>query len=297
MATQAKKLTVVGAGPAGLTAAIAARLRGFEVEVLEQAPAFGAVGSGIVLHSNGLRVLDALGVADLPLRYSQTLTLEDPRGRAIGALDYRKLDVPHNHAAVILRPVLIDRLATEAARLGASFRLGHRCTAVPPGDIVIAADGIRSAVRAAAGFRATIRETGTPYVRGVSEFESGDGFRVIWGRDGRTFGICPMPKGTFFFCSESGQTVWSDYPGDAAHAMVPNLGQGANSAMVDSWVIVKLLARGREGEYEARRLARVSRGTSMLRLRNLGARIGAARKSAIRIAAGYDEREDLFFAA
>lgn len=32
--------------------------------------------------------------------------------------------------------------------------------------------------------------------------------------------------------------------GDAAHAMTPNLGQGANSAMVDSLVLMRLLADG-----------------------------------------------------
>src|SRR5262249_35744357 len=35
--------------------------------------------------------------------------------------------------------------------------------------------------------------------------------------------------------------------GDAAHAMMPNLGQGANSAMVDALVLVRLLAAAGEG--------------------------------------------------
>src|SRR5262249_31955472 len=35
--------------------------------------------------------------------------------------------------------------------------------------------------------------------------------------------------------------------GDAAHAMTPNLGQGANSAMVDALVLVRLLAAADDG--------------------------------------------------
>jgi 2-polyprenyl-6-methoxyphenol hydroxylase-like FAD-dependent oxidoreductase len=35
--------------------------------------------------------------------------------------------------------------------------------------------------------------------------------------------------------------------GDAAHAMTPNLGQGANSAMVDALVLTRLLAEARAG--------------------------------------------------
>jgi 2-polyprenyl-6-methoxyphenol hydroxylase-like FAD-dependent oxidoreductase len=53
--------------------------------------------------------------------------------------------------------------------------------------------------------------------------------------------------------------------GDAAHAMAPNLGQGANSAMVDAAVLVAELARGTGGlaaalaRYDARRRPAVAR--------------------------------------
>jgi salicylate hydroxylase len=51
--------------------------------------------------------------------------------------------------------------------------------------------------------------------------------------------------------------------GDAAHAMTPNLGQGANSAMVDALVVVRLLAdAARDGldlEWVGRRYQRIRR--------------------------------------
>jgi phytoene dehydrogenase-like protein len=52
----------VGGGPAGLVAAIAARHAGYDVKVFEQAPSFARIGGAIGIQSNGLRVLDALGV-------------------------------------------------------------------------------------------------------------------------------------------------------------------------------------------------------------------------------------------
>ena len=56
------KIIVVGAGIAGLAAATAFRQRGAAVIVVEQAPALGAIGAGIQVTPNGLRVLDALGL-------------------------------------------------------------------------------------------------------------------------------------------------------------------------------------------------------------------------------------------
>jgi 2-polyprenyl-6-methoxyphenol hydroxylase-like FAD-dependent oxidoreductase len=56
--------------------------------------------------------------------------------------------------------------------------------------------------------------------------------------------------------------------GDAAHAMTPNLGQGANSAMVDALVLTRILARAIGGnisleaaasEYESIRRAFATR--------------------------------------
>lgn len=58
----ALKVIVAGAGLGGLTAALSLLDRGFEVQVLEQAPALKAVGAGIQLSANATRVLFGLGL-------------------------------------------------------------------------------------------------------------------------------------------------------------------------------------------------------------------------------------------
>src|SRR4051794_18234370 len=56
------QVAIVGAGPAGLIAAIAAAQRGITVTVFEAAEDFSRVGGGVVVHSNGLSVLARLGL-------------------------------------------------------------------------------------------------------------------------------------------------------------------------------------------------------------------------------------------
>ncbi len=367
----------MGAGPGGLVAAIAARRRGFGAAVYEQAPEFRAVGSGVVLHSNGMRVLDALGILDdlrPRLRLSRELVLEEENGEILGRIDYRDLDVPHNAASVILRHVLLDRLLAAARGAGAEMHFGKRCSGVAtegggailrfdsqsvPADTIVAADGVRSAVRAALGIPTEVVESGRAYVRGIAEVPPPDeAFHEIWGRDGRVFGICPFEGNqTFFFCTapfrawppadrDGWLASWGRFPGsvgevlrridwpsvnydevkmvrvaqwsrppfwlvgDAAHAMVPNLGQGANSAMVDAWILMGLLAQGRAGEYErlrrrfvervaraARRLDRLSRWSSRVGrfVRRWGVKIGSALPGSLPLAAGYHPREASWF--
>jgi salicylate hydroxylase len=57
------RLIVVGAGIAGLAAAVGLRRAGHKVTVVERAPVLGEVGAGVVLGPHAMRCLDRLGAA------------------------------------------------------------------------------------------------------------------------------------------------------------------------------------------------------------------------------------------
>jgi FAD-dependent urate hydroxylase len=56
------KVVIVGAGIGGLTAAIALKQAGFEVEIYDRVKELRPVGAGISLWSNGVKVLNRLGL-------------------------------------------------------------------------------------------------------------------------------------------------------------------------------------------------------------------------------------------
>jgi salicylate hydroxylase len=159
-------VAVVGSGIGGLAAAIALQRKGFAVDVYDQAGELSAIGAGVALGGNGMRVVDALGlgaaVRDVASNlqriefhhwYSGDIFYEHPMGdwydQRFGGpfLGVHRAD---------LHQVLLDGYDGEP-------RLGRRCTAVhesPDGveltfadgtttraDLVIGADGLRSAVR------------------------------------------------------------------------------------------------------------------------------------------------------
>ncbi|MBG0815642.1 NAD(P)/FAD-dependent oxidoreductase [Planomonospora sp. ID82291] len=171
------KAVVVGAGVAGAASAIALRRAGAEVTVVEayEDPA-GEVGSFLSLASNGLRALDALGCAQAVAGRG----FEVPRqrmwgasGRLLGEVPRgRRADDPRN-SVTLMRGHLVEELRAAALRAGAEIVTGRRFDpeAVPEGtDLVVGADGIRSAVRRALDPAAPApRYAGLYSVSGVSE--------------------------------------------------------------------------------------------------------------------------------
>jgi flavin-dependent dehydrogenase len=149
---------VVGGGPAGLAAAIAARQRGFDVLVADPSapPIDKACGEGIM--PDGLAAARVLGLdlasAGQPFRGIRFAAAED-HARAVAA------DFPHGHGIGLPRTVLHRLMIDHAAAAGVRMAWG---THVRDLDVVrarwiVGADGGQSAVRRWAGLEPSHRNT------------------------------------------------------------------------------------------------------------------------------------------
>ncbi|MEU9831966.1 FAD-dependent oxidoreductase [Streptosporangium sp. NPDC048047] len=311
---------VVGAGIGGLTAAVALRRRGWEVTVFERTPSLEPVGSGLAIAANALRALDTIGAGDDVRRLSAVQGEAGVRradGRWLMRTTEEATSARHGDSIVLLRRAeLADAIA---ARLEPGvIRLNSTVTAVDPytgrvtvrtgdgevtevtADLVVAADGIRSPIRAAlfpghpgpvysgvTSWRLLVPGGGRP----GRTFES-------WG-EGKVFGVMPLAGGTAYCYAtdtvpaggdpgdgESRRAEllrlfggWHDpipalleaappelvlrndvhhlatplpamhlgrvaLLGDAAHAMTPNMGQGACQAIEDAVVLAHVAGDG-----------------------------------------------------
>jgi 2-polyprenyl-6-methoxyphenol hydroxylase-like FAD-dependent oxidoreductase len=306
-------LLIVGAGPSGLIAALTAQALQFPATVFEKRKQNDLLGGGIALQSNGLRVLDSLGLLS---SFKNRLNLvagglvKDTQGGTLSAFDYETISIPHNHMAIVRRSELQDYLMRQVLEKNIPIFFEKSCVSISDnsnqkilhfsdgssiaGDLVLACDGIHSAVRSSCGLEAKKKSAGKAFLRGVSKYSFPEKKVVeLWGLDGRRFGIGPLASDcTYFYCSvplgrwghirahqlEDWIQGWRSFGpeveqilrrvpdwdlvnydeiselyldqwyrnrvffcGDSAHAMTPDLGQGANSAMTDVFILIQML--------------------------------------------------------
>lgn len=158
------KAIVIGAGMGGLGSAIALKQAGYEVEVYDRVSELRPVGAGISLWSNGVKVLNRLGLGNEIAEIGGQMDVMQyccHTGELISNIDLAPLVAevgqrPYPVARADLQAMLMNAYPGEI-KLGhtfigleqddhsvtALFENGHTAT----GDLLIAADGVRSIAR------------------------------------------------------------------------------------------------------------------------------------------------------
>jgi len=120
------KIAVIGAGPAGITAAWQFAESGHEVTLIERMQDITAQGSGILFQAIGLEALDIMGIREdveaLGQRIEQIEGTLCPSGRKFLKIDYRVLRKT-NYAYGISRTALWNLLYSKALQSGVEVLL------------------------------------------------------------------------------------------------------------------------------------------------------------------------------
>ncbi len=181
------KVLIVGAGIGGLTAALAARRRGFDVEVYEQAHELKEVGAGLQLSANGTRVFYELGVGEALKAHSCEAAGKEIRlwntGETWKLFDLGKVSVERYGYPylTVYRPDLLEVLVAAIGR--DRIHLGAKCVGFTQTadrvqvqfenhfstmcDVLVGADGVHSQVRQSLFGRDRPQFTGIVVWRGI----------------------------------------------------------------------------------------------------------------------------------
>ena len=235
---------VIGAGAAGTAAAILLAEGGVQVEVAEINPEVSALGSGITLQGNALRVLAQLGVYDECAAHgygfsSLGLRAPDPAGSLIVEMQEISSGLPGQPATMgMFRPELARILVRRAESLGVRFRFGSTINALRQDDegvdvhfadgedarydVVVGADGIRSWTRRMLGIQLETRPVGMGIWRAFAPRP----YSVTWtdlyyGGPQYIAGYCPTGEDSLYaYIVEAAQDRSMLTPEDALKVMV-----------------------------------------------------------------------------
>jgi len=307
------RVLIVGGGIGGLALAVALERRGIAADLIERRPAYGPEGAGVVLGANVMAALRPLGLTEAVTAAGAEVTqaeITDVNGHQLQRTDFGFPDLPpavaiHRSAlqqvllgALAQRPLLGTTLQSyqitpEGAEATRSDGVQNRY------DLIVGADGLRSALRADIAGPIEPRYSGYTCWRFVVPLPFKQGVTEMWG-PGKRVGVVPIGGGKvyvfltanapqrapapfeddiglhqeFAMFGDPGKAAiealrglegvlhndiedclcprwWAPRRvliGDAAHAVTPNMGQGAGLAIEDAVALAALLAAEGPGD-------------------------------------------------
>ena len=215
------KVIIVGAGMGGLTTAIAMTQAGYHVEIYDRVRELRPAGAGISLWSNGVKVLNRLGLgAEIaaiggPM---QRMSYCRKTGEVLNNFSLQPLvervgQCPYPVARTDLQQMLLNAFGADKVQLNskcvaveqtadsatAIFENGHRAT----GDVVIGADGTHSIIRSAVLEHPTTRRY-AGYVNWNGLVEADEALApknswVIYAGDAQRASLMPVGGDRFYF--------------------------------------------------------------------------------------------------
>lgn len=200
------KATIVGAGIAGLTTAIALQQKGIEVEIFEAAPQIQPVGAGLALAANAMQAFYKLGIADAIIAKGRKLpsfSFYNHRGKLLNTTNSIELGKKYGidnftihraalHSTLLEQlgetPVYLSKKAVGFTQSGNVITLQFADGSSHITQCLIVADGINSPIRKQLIPHSLPRYAGYVCWRAVIDSTGFD-----WNETTETFG----PKGRF----------------------------------------------------------------------------------------------------
>ncbi len=204
------KVSIIGAGIAGLTLALALERQGMEAEIFEAAPRFEDVGSGLHLAQNAMKIYEFLGIYEEVLRagnYTNLMLICDLKFKPLSVSDLRFFERKYKVKSVaihraklhrVLRkslirtPVYTGKKLVAIRKQNKHFRLQFADGTVHRTNMLIGADGIHSQVREFIFPNIPLRRAYQVCWRGIADIQLPENFHEklyeLWGK-GKRFGF------------------------------------------------------------------------------------------------------------
>lgn len=212
-------ITIIGAGIAGLTTALALKRRGHPVSVYESAVAIKPIGAGIVMAGNAMQIFQELGIREKIATAGNiisALKLTDETFRPLSTVRLEKLERKYGVSNVALHRADLQRILAEEVGYE-NIHVGKRLINIRNGEtvtltfednselktkIVFGADGIHSTVRTQLFEPTTIRDSNQLCWRGVLNTELAENYGheayEAWGR-GKRFGFVKISSNRMYW--------------------------------------------------------------------------------------------------